>query len=71
MQSLLTPFLRKFGAKLQKNAHLCKKNAKKFGHVKKKQYFCTRFLIEGTCCLRKRGSLVAFEISHWLLAIGY
>jgi hypothetical protein len=32
-----------FGAKLQKNAHLCKKNAKKFGQFKKKQYFCTLF----------------------------
>jgi len=30
-------------AKLQKNTHLCKKNAKKFGQFKKKQYFCTRF----------------------------
>ena len=30
-------------AKLQKIAHICKKNAKKFGHVKKKQYFCIRF----------------------------
>ena len=37
-------------AKLQKITHICKKNtlktkknAKKFGHVKKKQYFCTRF----------------------------
>ena len=30
-------------AKLQKITHICKKNAKKFGHIKKKQYFCTRF----------------------------
>jgi len=50
-------------AKLQKNTHLCKKNAKKFGQFKKKQYFCIRFLIEGTCCLRKSGSLAAFEES--------
>ena len=31
------------GAKLQKNTYLCKKNAKKFGQFKKKQYFCTLF----------------------------
>ncbi len=30
-------------AKLQKNTHICKKNAKKFAYSKKKQYFCTRF----------------------------
>jgi hypothetical protein len=28
---------------LAENALFLKKNAKKFGHVKKKQYFCTRF----------------------------
>jgi hypothetical protein len=40
-------FLTIFGAKLQKNTHLCKKNAKKFGQFKKKQYFCTRFRPKG------------------------
>ncbi len=33
--------------------------AKKFGHVKKKQYFCTRFLIERTF-LEKNGLLDRF-----------
>ena len=33
----------KIAAKLQKNMHICKKNAKKFAYIKKKQYLCTRF----------------------------
>ena len=34
--------------------------AKKFGHIKKKQYLCTRFLIERVI-LEKNGALGAFE----------
>ena len=30
-----------YGAKLQKNRYICKKNIKKFAYVKKKQYFCS------------------------------
>ena len=33
----------KTAAKVQKKKHMCKKNAKKFGQFKKKQYLCTRF----------------------------
>ena len=28
---------------MQKNEKKCKKNAKKFAHIKKKLYLCTRF----------------------------
>ena len=37
-----------------------------FGQFKKKQYFCTRFLIEGTCT-EKKIALSAFEKSSVLL----
>jgi hypothetical protein len=50
-----------FAAKLRIFFQIIKENAlflhffsKKFGHVKKKQYFCTRFLIEGANTPRKR-----------------
>jgi len=47
---LIELFLFKSAAKLHKKSDIykekrffLKKNAKKFAHVKKKQYFCTRF----------------------------
>ena len=36
--------------------------AQKFAYIKKKQYLCTRFLIEGTCA-EKNGDFSAFERS--------
>ncbi len=37
------------------------KNAQKFAYIKKKQYFCSRFLIESACRSRKRTTLVLLK----------
>ena len=55
------PFSKLF---FHENALFCKKNAKKLGHVKKKQYLCTRFLIERTF-LEKNGLLDRFLKSNY------
>ena len=42
-----------FVIKMAHFALFCNFFLQRFAHFKKKQYFCTRFLIEGTCAEKK------------------
>ena len=44
-----------FVIKMAYFALFCNFFLQRFAHFKKKQYFCTRFLIEGTCAEKKIG----------------
>ena len=49
-----------FVIKMAYFALFCNFFLQRFAHFKKKQYFCTRFLIEGTCAEKKTVKKTAF-----------